>query len=424
MNKEIMDIFIEAVGYATGKGKAIEKGELVALASELNIDFKPRESKEKIIKKIVEAGKEQELYERFKDRYLLPYWVIYKYFGLNYEKWEALKKLGVVECETGTKVEYDKEYKRDCEVPVYKIEVLEKYEKEYLQEEYNKAYNQKGYRVRVEVESEEDAEHIENELAKVFRVSSRTDYEHRNEDGYYSYFYIKELNENEQQTNALLVEIEELKKRIEKQRKEHKEELERRCDFLNQKAENQRKWKNEAKKRVEELEKEIQELKNEQNIKAESEQVQELKNEIQNVYKQFGAKDRVEYLYTSVDLASFGPTVKELIEKYSKCKKENQELKKEAEEKEKLKDEVQKLKNERKKIISECKKKKGVQELKNERGAGRKSKFSSKQIEQILEARRKRKSIRKIAKEFNCSVGLVHKIINEQNEQNEQKEEK
>lgn len=48
----------------------------------------------------------------------------------------------------------------------------------------------------------------------------------------------------------------------------------------------------------------------------------------------------------------------------------------------------------------------------NERGAGRKNKFNEEQIQQIKEARAEGKSIRAIADQFNCSVGLVHKLIN------------
>lgn len=50
---------------------------------------------------------------------------------------------------------------------------------------------------------------------------------------------------------------------------------------------------------------------------------------------------------------------------------------------------------------------------KNDRGAGRKEKFNKEQIKQILEARKQGKSIRVIAKEFDCSSGLIHKILNE-----------
>ena len=54
---------------------------------------------------------------------------------------------------------------------------------------------------------------------------------------------------------------------------------------------------------------------------------------------------------------------------------------------------------------------------KNDSGAGRKEKFATEQIEQILESRRKGKSIRTIASEFSCSAGLVHKIIKTKEEE-------
>ena len=51
----------------------------------------------------------------------------------------------------------------------------------------------------------------------------------------------------------------------------------------------------------------------------------------------------------------------------------------------------------------------------NERGAGRKSKFTKEQVKQIEIERAKGKSIRAIAEEFGCSVGLVHKLISKSN---------
>lgn len=61
----------------------------------------------------------------------------------------------------------------------------------------------------------------------------------------------------------------------------------------------------------------------------------------------------------------------------------------------------------------EIKRKKEQLQKHNERGAGRKNKFNTEQIQQIKEARAEGKSIRAIAQEFNCSVGLIHKLINE-----------
>lgn len=55
----------------------------------------------------------------------------------------------------------------------------------------------------------------------------------------------------------------------------------------------------------------------------------------------------------------------------------------------------------------------GVHKIKNERNAGRKRKLGDEEIAIIDKLHLQGKSIRFIAKEVGCSVGLVHKIINE-----------
>lgn len=55
-----------------------------------------------------------------------------------------------------------------------------------------------------------------------------------------------------------------------------------------------------------------------------------------------------------------------------------------------------------------------MQSLKhNERGAGRKNKFTDSQIKEIKQYRANGKTIKQIADMFGCSVGLIHKLINE-----------
>lgn len=77
----------------------------------------------------------------------------------------------------------------------------------------------------------------------------------------------------------------------------------------------------------------------------------------------------------------------------------------------KLKDEIQKLKYENELLKST----RGPINLKirNERGAGRKSRFTIQEKETMKLYRIQGKTIKEIAEMYSCSVGLVHKIINE-----------
>lgn len=89
-------------------------------------------------------------------------------------------------------------------------------------------------------------------------------------------------------------------------------------------------------------------------------------------------------------------------------------LEKQEKENVKLKEEIQKLKSENKLL----KEKKGVSstksnKVKNERGAGRKAKFTEQDRETIKLYRIQGKTIKEIAEMYSCSVGLIHKIINE-----------
>ena len=73
-------------------------------------------------------------------------------------------------------------------------------------------------------------------------------------------------------------------------------------------------------------------------------------------------------------------------------------------------DTIQKLLKE----IEELKSNNSVNKLKNKRGAGRKEMFTEEQKARVKMLRLQGKSYRAIAKDMNCSVATVHKIINEQ----------
>ena len=53
------------------------------------------------------------------------------------------------------------------------------------------------------------------------------------------------------------------------------------------------------------------------------------------------------------------------------------------------------------------------EKIHNERGAGRKEKFTKEQKEQIKRLRADGKTIKEIAEIFKCSAGLIHKLISE-----------
>lgn len=75
----------------------------------------------------------------------------------------------------------------------------------------------------------------------------------------------------------------------------------------------------------------------------------------------------------------------------------------------KNRDTIQKLLKENEELKSNK-----VQKIKNERGAGRKERFTIHEKETMKMYRIQGKSIREIADMYSCSVGLIHKIINEQ----------
>lgn len=76
---------------------------------------------------------------------------------------------------------------------------------------------------------------------------------------------------------------------------------------------------------------------------------------------------------------------------------------------------IENLQNELKQAKDEIKALKEQQPIKvhNERGAGRKPRFKAAEVNKIKRMYSKGKSMREIAEIMGCSVGLIHKLINE-----------
>ena len=70
-------------------------------------------------------------------------------------------------------------------------------------------------------------------------------------------------------------------------------------------------------------------------------------------------------------------------------------------------------------LLTENQQLKSVQKH-NERNAGRPKKYGEEKISEITTLFLQKKSIRAIAKETGCSVGFVHKIINERHRENKE----
>ncbi|MGL5152959.1 MAG: Hin recombinase [Clostridium sp.] len=88
-----------------------------------------------------------------------------------------------------------------------------------------------------------------------------------------------------------------------------------------------------------------------------------------------------------------------------------------------VEDEERRVKELRNALYSKVKEIEGLKEqiengnispnIKNSRGAGRKAKFSEQDKETIKLYRLQGKTIKEIAEMYECSVGLIHKLINE-----------
>jgi len=133
-------------------------------------------------------------------------------------------------------------------------------------------------------------------------------------------------------------------------------------------------------------------------------EVQRLKEQNERLLKDI--KDLEEQLRRSAYYKE-GHFVIEAVERGHKIEKLEKEIKI-------LKNEIQKLKDENK-LLRSNKGVKGSTELKihNERGAGRKSRFTDQEKETMKLYRIQGKTIKEIAEMYSCSVGLVHKLISE-----------
>ncbi len=107
--------------------KNTSKQEIIKLAEEYGIDFKPREAKSKIIDKLVKFG-------------YIPTWTIADFYSVNTERIDQLHKIGEIKEIPVKREYYSGSSEPDYTVNKYSVIVLE-YSREKLDEGYNQTYD-------------------------------------------------------------------------------------------------------------------------------------------------------------------------------------------------------------------------------------------------------------------------------------------
>lgn len=318
MDKEayIKKLFLEDIERQDSKGSHIMKEDIIRIAEEYGINFKPKEGKRTIINKIIQAGFYEELFNDFKEFIYIPVWKVAEFYKLNNEQINKLKEIGVITAEVKQDAFYSKDNRDYVYYNKYSLDVFN-YSPEGLLRAYNEAYGQEGFKVRIETKTEEELTPILELLKGIAIINNVKSHEHRNQQGYYNYFTMEILNNSEVEGNRLLKDIEKLKAEIKQLKEAHKEDIE----------EINKKWCNAV--------------------------------GVESYIKARANKDILEY----------------------------------------YKNKAQRLEEELKN--------------KNNRGAGRKPKITAETKEQIKEDRAKGKSIRELAKLYNCSTGSIYNIIKE-----------
>lgn len=324
MRKKV-DLFLKALE----NSKDITKDDVWRIAEEYGLSVPKRMAKSKIID-IIASEYLERLYEAFSEFIYIPVWEVAGFYGLTTEKINKLQELGVIKEHPKVEEFYNRSYKEYYNANTYPLSVLD-YNTENLDEAYNLAYGGHGYRLRVETKTTEEIEPIVTELKKVFDIAKAPDiYPHRNNDGYYSYLSIKQINNSNFKHNAYKLKINDLEDDIVKLKEKHKAEIEK------------------------------------------------IKSKV------------AEHL--GIEFNGYADIIK--------FKREYEELKKQISE---TNESIEKNNNSK------------VQKIKNERGAGRKALFSDEDKRQVKLYREKGKTIKQISQLYCCSVGLIHKIINENN---------
>lgn len=158
---------------------------------------------------------------------------------------------------------------------------------------------------------------------------------------------------------------------------------------------------------IQKLNNEIRKLKNEEYT---LEDIKELERRLQSA-KNNSDKWHREYFAEQCKYKELNKKYQELEIQVEKLEKDNSKLKMDSKILKEVIKRVKELEKENEQLKNNGSRSRSTTH--NERGAGRKSRFTDEQIEKIRMHRLQGKKIKEIAEMFDCSIGLIHKLINE-----------
>lgn len=220
------------IKHLNDKDCTISKDDLLNFALECGLDLNPKIAKSKIIEAIIERGDHRNghfnrFFDYFSEFILIPSWEVADYYNISSTKFNQLKTIGAIKEQPTYKKFYSRRDKGYFDANVYPLSVLN-YDKQELLNAYENAFGGDVYSLRIETKDKLQIEPITNELQKIFKMERVPDiYEHRNEDGFYTYYKFKLLNNSIEESNRFLSQINKLKKEKEDLKQKNGEQMER-----------------------------------------------------------------------------------------------------------------------------------------------------------------------------------------------------
>lgn len=214
------------------KKSVVSKDDILHLALECGLDVKPRLAKSKIIDMIIEHGFYDKLFEYFNEFVTIPSWEVADYYNISTAKVDQLRELGAIKEQPISKEFYSRKDKDYFDANTYPLSVLN-YNEEELKKAYDNAFGGDIYSLRVETKNKNDINQLISIFEKIFIMDkSPITYPHRNEEGAYTYFKVKVLNDSKEAENRWLAEISKLNAEKEKLIREQEERIDKIFNIL------------------------------------------------------------------------------------------------------------------------------------------------------------------------------------------------